>query len=62
FFSGDDIGIDLQSEFQLKTGLEFVKFNPFKIVQFKPDVKNTGISSEQYSTFTAATGIAARFN
>jgi len=62
FFFGDDIGTELQSEFQLKTGLEFVKFNPFKIVQFKPDVKDTGISSEQYSTFTAATGIAARFN
>ena len=62
FFSGDDIGTDLQSEFRLKTGLEFVKFNPFKIVQFKPDVKCLGISEEQYSTFTAATGIAARFN
>jgi Tfp pilus assembly PilM family ATPase len=62
FFSGDDIGNDLQSEFQLKTGLESIKFNPFNIVQFKPDIKNIGISSEQYSTFTAATGIAARFN
>jgi Tfp pilus assembly PilM family ATPase len=62
FFSGDDIGNDLQSEFQLKTGLESIKFNPFNIVQFKPDAKNTGISGEQYSTFTAATGIAARFN
>jgi Tfp pilus assembly PilM family ATPase len=62
FFSGDDIGTDLQSEFQRTTGLEFIKFNPFDIIQFKPDLQSSGLSAEQYSTFTAATGIAARFN
>jgi Tfp pilus assembly PilM family ATPase len=62
FFSGDDIGTELQSEFRQVSGLEFIKFNPFKIVKFKTDLHSAGISGEQYSTFTSATGIAARFN
>ena len=62
FFSGDDTGTDLQSELGLERGLEFNKFNPFEIVKFKSDVHSAGIPSEQYSTLTAATGIAARFN
>jgi len=62
FVSGDDIGTELQSEFRRVSGLEFINYNPFKIVQFKPDLRSAGISNEQYSTFTSATGIAARFN
>lgn len=62
FFFGDDTGTDLQTEIGLKTGLEFNKFNPFEIVKFNSNVNDAKVSSEQYSTFTAATGIAARFN
>ena len=60
FFSGDDINNDVLSQFKQSIGLDFVKFNPFQNIELKTDLENLGISAEQYNTFTAATGIAAR--
>jgi hypothetical protein len=60
--SGEDMGIDSLSELQIATGLEFKKFNPFDIVRFKSEFQNHELSSEQFSSFTSATGIASRFS
>jgi hypothetical protein len=60
--SGEDMGTDSLSELQIATGLEFKKFNPFDIVRFKPELHYHELSSEQFSTFTSATGIASRFS
>ena len=60
FFSGDDISAEVLSQFKQSTGLEFVKFNPFQNIELKTDLENLGILPDQYNTFTAATGIAAR--
>ena len=62
FISGDDISAELLSEICLATKLDFEKFNPFEIIRLKSDFQNSGISQEQYSTLTAATGIASRFS
>jgi Tfp pilus assembly PilM family ATPase len=62
FFSGDDIGNETISHFKQVTGIEFNKFNPFNFVEIKSDFGNQEISSEHYTSYTAATGIAARSN
>lgn len=62
FLFGDDISAELLSEIRLATKLDFVKFNPFEIIRLKSNLHNSGISAEQYSTLTAATGIASRFS
>lgn len=62
FISGDYISSELLSEICMTTKLDFVKFNPFEIIKLKSDLQHLGIPSEQYSTLTAATGIASRFN
>ena len=62
FISGEDLGAELLSEIRLATSLNFIKFNPFDVIKFKPELQITGISGDQYSTFTSATGIASRLN
>lgn len=60
--SGEEIEGDLLSEIGRGTGLVFEKFNPFDVVRFKSDYQNLEITSEDYSSFTSAIGIASRFN
>jgi hypothetical protein len=60
--SGDDLRTDSLSELQIATGLEFRKFNPFDVVKFKSEIQDHELSSEQFSSFTSATGIASRFS
>lgn len=60
--SGEEVGTDSLSELQIATGLEFKKFNPFDVIRFKAEFHNHDLSSEQFSTFTSATGIASRFS
>ncbi len=60
--SGEELGTDLLSEIQIGTGLVFEKFNPFDIIKFKPNYQNPEVSSEHFSSFISATGIASRFN
>ena len=60
--SGDDLRTDSLSELQIATGLEFRKFNPFDVIKFKSEIQDHEFSSEQFSSFTSATGIASRFS
>jgi len=60
--SGEDLGGEILSEIGRGTGLVFEIFNPFEVIKFKPDYQNPEVSSEQFSSFISATGIASRFN
>ncbi|MFI5236863.1 MAG: hypothetical protein ACHQLA_02875 [Ignavibacteriales bacterium] len=60
--SGEEIEGDILSEIGRGTELVFEKFNPFDVVRIKPDYRNLEITSEHYSSFTSAIGIASRFN
>jgi len=60
--TGDEIEAELLSDINQASGLDFKAFNPFEIIKLKAEFQPPGISAEQYYTFTAATGIAARFN
>lgn len=60
--SGEEVGTDSLSELQIATGLVFKKFNPFDVVRFKSEFHDHELSSEQFSSFTSATGIASRFS
>lgn len=60
--SGEDLEEDSLPEIGRRTGLVFEHFNPFEILKFKPGFQNNEISSDKYSSFISAAGIASRFS
>jgi Tfp pilus assembly PilM family ATPase len=60
YISGEDIGEDSIMEIKRRTGLEFKRFNPFKIISFKNGYQNNEVSDEHFCSFTPAAGIASR--
>lgn len=60
--SGEELDGELLAEIGRGTELVFEKFNPFEVVKFKPELRKDEISSDQFSSFTSAIGIASRFN
>ena len=60
--SGEELDGELLAEIGRGTELVFEKFNPFELVKFKPELRKDEISSDQFSSFTSAIGIASRFN
>jgi hypothetical protein len=60
--SGEELEGDLISEIGRGTELVFEKLNPFEVVKFRPNYQNPEISSDQFSSFVSATGIASRFS
>ena len=62
FLSGEELEGDLLSDIGRGTELVFEKFNPFEIVRLKSEFQNHELSSEHFSSFTSAIGIASRFS
>jgi Tfp pilus assembly PilM family ATPase len=60
--SGEELDGDLLAEIGRGTELVFEKFNPFEVIKFKPELRNAEITSDQFSSFTSAIGIASRFS
>lgn len=60
--SGEELDGDLLAEIGRGTELVFEKFNPFEVIKFKPELRNDEITSDQFSSFTSAIGIASRFS
>jgi Tfp pilus assembly PilM family ATPase len=60
--SGEGLDGELLAEIGRGTELVFEKFNPFEVVKFKPELRKDEITSDQFSSFTSAIGIASRFN
>jgi Tfp pilus assembly PilM family ATPase len=60
--SGEELDGELLAEIGRGTELVFEKFNPFEVVKFKTELRKDEITSDQFSSFTSAIGIASRFN
>lgn len=60
--SGEELDGDLLAEIGRGTELVFEKFNPFEVIKFEPELRNDEITSDQFSSFTSAIGIASRFS
>ena len=60
--SGEELDGELLAEIGRGTELVFEKFNPFEVIKFKPELRKDEITSDQFSSFISATGIASRFS
>jgi Tfp pilus assembly PilM family ATPase len=60
--SGEELDGELLAEIGRGTELVFEKFNPFEVIKFKPELRKDKITSDQFSSFISATGIASRFS
>jgi len=60
--SGEELDGELLAEIGRGTELVFEKFNPFEVVKFRPELRKDEITSDQFSSFTSAIGIASRFS
>jgi len=60
--SGEELDGELLAEIGRGTELVFEKFNPFKVVKFRSELRKDEITSDQFSSFTSAIGIASRFS
>lgn len=60
--SGEELDGELLAEIGRGTELVFEKFNPFEVVKFKTELRKDEITSDQFSSFTSAIGIASRFS
>ena len=59
--TGEDLESELISEIGRATELVFERINPFEILKFKSDFKNTEIIPEQFGSFISSAAIATRF-
>ena len=60
--SGEELDGELLAEIGRGTELVFEKFNPFEVIKFRPELRKDEITSDQFSSFISATGIASRFS
>jgi len=60
--SGEELDGELLAEIGRGTELVFEKFNPFEVVKFRSELRKDEITSDQFSSFTSAIGIASRFS
>lgn len=60
FLSGDDISDTIAGALSEKTGISFIKFNPFEKLPFNPELLKNKNYIENYNSYCAAAGIAYR--